>query len=54
MERETELKSGHFFCCFKGFVLSSVSLSEVSIVIPVSNGVLRCSLELTSALFIYF
>lgn len=53
-EENIKLKSGHYFCCFKVFVLSSVSLSEVSIVILVGNGVLRSSLELISALFIYF
>lgn len=36
-EENTELKSGHCFCCFKGFVLSRVSLGDVNIIIAVDN-----------------
>lgn len=37
-EENIELKGGHCFCCFKGFVLSHVSLGEVNIIIAVVNG----------------
>lgn len=36
-EENIELKSGHCFCCFKGFVLSRVSLGDVNIIIAVDN-----------------
>lgn len=37
-EENIEPKSGHCFCCFKGFVPFHVSLGKVSIITAVDNG----------------